>query len=157
MNPLQGALLTDGVARHDAADAHVLGGADADDPRERYAPLETAVEEDGTFEPLIVRLHEVEGHSGMHHIVDGLLVLLAGQQKLGQHALLQDAAAIDLRSHELAQLATQRGRGTHEALGSGIAVVNADASLGQQPAHVTFAAAYAAGDSDVGLLHCSMR
>ena len=50
--------------------------------------------------------------------VDSLLVLLAGQQELGQHALLQDAAAIDLRSHELAQLATQRGRGTHEALGS---------------------------------------
>ena len=80
-NPLAGFLLGDAVAGNDAADANCFGRTDADDPREGHAPMETAVEEDGALEPLIAGLQEVAGHGGMDDVVDGLLVLLGGEEK----------------------------------------------------------------------------
>ena len=119
--------------------------------------MEAAVEEDGAFEPLVVGLDEVECHCRMHNLVDRLLVCFAGQKELGEHTLLQDAAAIDLWSYQLAQLLSQRCRCAHEALCSSIAVVDLDAVFLQQLADIALPAADASGDSDELTRHCSMR
>ena len=64
----------------------------------------------------------------MNHIVDSLLVSLAGQQKLSQHGLLQNAlCTVNLLAHQLLQTSLQAGIGAHEPLSLSIAVVNPDA------------------------------
>ena len=73
--PLCCALTADVIAQHDAADAHLVRGGDADDGIEVDAAVEARLEEDGAFQPFLSALQEVGGHGGVDDVVDGLGVL----------------------------------------------------------------------------------
>lgn len=69
---------------------------------------------------------------------------LAGEDKLGKHGLLQDAiGTIHLLAHQFLQVGLQVGILPHQALSPGIAVVNPDAVLLQDSAHIALSATYA--------------
>ena len=106
--------------------------------------MEPTIKEDGTLHPLTVALLEITSHCGMHHIVYRLLVCLACQDKLGKHRFLQDTVGtVHLLGDQLLQVRLQVSILPHQPLSPGIAVVNPDAVLLQDSAHIALSATYA--------------
>ena len=132
------------ITLHDAFDTHGDGSRDTDHKVEVGAMVETAIKEDGTLQPAAIALFEIARHGWMYHIIHCLLVGLAGEDKLGKHGLLQDAiGTIHLLAHQLLQVGLQVSILPHQPLSPGIAVVNPDAVLLQDSAHIALSATYA--------------
>ena len=148
-NPLECLLTADAVATHHSTNAELKRSCDTNDGIETDALVEPAVEEYGTFQPVHARVHEVACHSRMDDVVDRLFVLLALEQKGCKDTLLQDVAFIDLVTDESTERLADGRRCSHQSLGSGIAVVDANATQFQQTAYIALACSYSTGYCDI--------
>ena len=130
---------------HDALYAHWAWRCDADYMVERYAAVESALEEYGAFEPLLAGSGEVIGHCGVYDIVYGEFVRLACEKKLGKHRLLKHSVSrVYSVAYERLELLLQPVGCAHESLCSSIAVVHLDAALLQESADIALARTYSA-------------
>lgn len=148
-NPLERLLAADAVATHHSTNAELKRSSDTNDSVETDTLVEAAVEEYGTFQPVHARIHEVACHSRMDDVVDRLFVLLALEQKGCKDTLLQDVAFIDLVTNEPTKRLADGRRCAHQSFGSGIAVVDANATQFQQTTHIALACSYSTGYCDV--------
>lgn len=148
-NPLERLLAADAVATHHSTNAELKRSSDTNDGIEVDALVEPAVEEYGTFQPVHVRVHKIACHSRVYDVVDRLFVLFALEQKGCKYTLLQDIAFIDLVTDESTERLADGRRCSHQSLGSGIAVVDANATQFQQTAYIALACSYSTGYCDV--------
>ena len=77
INPLGCTLRGNAVTLYDALYAYLTWCCHANDAVERYAPVESALEEYGALKPLLPRGCEIGCHCGMNDIVDGEFMCLA--------------------------------------------------------------------------------
>ena len=154
VDPFGCALGRDVVALHDALYAHWAWRCDADYMVERYAAVESTLEEYGAFEPLLAGSGEVVCHCGVYDVVYGELVRLACEKKLSKHRLLKHSVGrVDSVAYKRLELLLQPVGGAHESLCSSIAVVHLDAALLQESADIALARAYSASYC---YLHCCL-